>query len=106
MSKIEKLNKEFHPWPKERSLYRVKKENPKRSPKTIREFKKEYPKCTICGKKAQADHVETKGSGGADSKKNLLPLCWGHHSERHIIGKRRFFEKYKFELKYWVEKGR
>lgn len=97
MGKTEKLDKEFHPYPKERQLYRKNK----RDLKAIKEFKKKYSRCTICGKESVSHHIRSRGAGGADSEKNLMPLCVKHHFERHVLGRRRFNTRYKEELKYW-----
>lgn len=88
----------FHPYPKEKQLYRTKKKDPE----AIKEFKKKHPRCIICGKKSTPHHIRSRGAGGADSKENLMPLCVKHHFERHALGPRRFNTKYKLELKNWL----
>lgn len=101
---IKRLNNEFHPYPKEKSLFRVKKKNPKRDPRAIKEFKKKHPYCIICGRKAEAHHKVSRGAGGADTENNLAPFCWIHHTEYNRIGKGRFLKKYP-EAKNWLKGG-
>jgi len=43
------------------------------------------------------DHVKTVGSGGKD-RKNLIPVCYKHHTERHNKGRKTFEDKYGIEL--------
>lgn len=42
----------------------------------------------------EADHIDSKGSGGDDSEDNLWPACTKHHAERHRIGILTFIRKY------------
>lgn len=97
MGKIERLDNKFHPYPKERQLYR----NKKRDLKAVREFKKKYPRCIICGKKSTPHHVKSRGAGGADSENNLMPLCLKHHIQRNILGRREFRRRYP-EVRNWL----
>lgn len=101
MARVIDLSKEFHPYSKEKSLYRVKKKNSKRNAKAIKEFKKKYPRCVICGRKAQTHHKISRGAGGADKENNFSPFCWIHHTEYNRIGKKRFLKKYP-EAKNWL----
>lgn len=41
--------------------------------------------CEICGKKGQTEkhHIKTKGSGGDDTKENLIEVCRKCHSLIH-----------------------
>ena len=41
--------------------------------------------CSICGKKTQTDkhHKKSKGSGGNDTKENLIELCRICHTKVH-----------------------
>jgi len=104
MNKIADLSKEFHPWPKEKSLYRVKKENPKRNVKLIKEFKKRYPWCMICRRKSEPHHIISKGAGGSDDWNNLWPLCRIHHNEHNTVGTKRFRQKYGSLIVEWEKR--
>jgi len=104
MAIIKKLNEHFHPYPKEKSLYHLPKENPNKNTKAIKEFKKKYPKCMICELPQQTNHKKTRGAGGADAKENLWPLCFRHHTERHAIGIKSFRKKYGLEIENWERK--
>lgn len=103
MGKIIDLSKEFHPHPKEQSLCRAKKKNPKRDRKAIKEFLKKNPWCIIrgCGRKATPNHIKTKGAGGANTEKNLRPLCAIHQTVRHQMGIKSFERKYRADIKEW-----
>lgn len=41
--------------------------------------------CEICGKKTQTEkhHIKTKGSGGDDTKDNLIEVCRICHTKIH-----------------------
>lgn len=45
-------------------------------------------------------HIKTKGSGGHDHSKNLMPLCQKHHNEIHQIGLREFVSKHHTAREY------
>jgi len=62
----------------------LEKPKRKRSPKTMQAVRSEP--CVICGKKGEAAHIRSKGSGGDDTMENLLSLCRKHHSEQHQSG--------------------
>jgi hypothetical protein len=57
---------------------------------------RQQPCCVAgCRNKAQAAHIKSRGAGGSDVPKNLVPICESHHEfEQHIIGWRRFREKH------------
>lgn len=38
-------------------------------------------------------HRKRKGMGGG-SGDDVIPLCWQHHNEAHVIGPVKFHEKY------------
>ena len=68
--------------------------------KTIREINTDYLEyirslpCLICNKQppSHPHHTKTRGSGGSDL--TTIPLCFKHHREVHIIGKKTFQKKY------------
>lgn len=37
--------------------------------------------CAICGRKADASHIRSRGSGGPDADWNVFPKCRTHHIE-------------------------
>lgn len=41
--------------------------------------------CELCGKKGQTEkhHIKTKGSGGDDTKENLIEVCRVCHTKIH-----------------------
>ena len=39
-------------------------------------------------------HIKSRGAGGTDDNKNLMPLCSKHHTEIHKIGLNSFLQKY------------
>lgn len=49
--------------------------------KAIRELK-----CVLCGWKADACHIRSKGAGGDDVEDNLISLCRDHHTQQHSQG--------------------
>lgn len=56
-------------------------------------------KCCICGKQADLHHVDRVGMGRdrddiIHEGMEALPLCRIHHNEVHMLGERRFFDKY------------
>lgn len=60
--------------------------------------------CGYVDGKTDLDHVKTRGSGGTDDKKNLMPLCRKHHSERHTIGRKSMARKYS-SYRSWLEEN-
>lgn len=62
--------------------------------------------CTICHASGYgqvvAHHIKTKGAGGHDHYKNLVPLCQEHHVEIHAKGLRYMTDKY-VSLKQFLE---
>jgi len=48
-----------------------------------------------------AHHVKTVGSGGSD--KEAVPICIGHHTELHFIGKYSFEEKYSINFMEYID---
>jgi len=67
----------------------------KKDPDLLAEVRRE--KCCIdgCRNPAEAAHIKSRGSGGDDDPKNIVPLChWHHVGEQHVIGWRRFRERH------------
>lgn len=52
---------------------------------------------SLCVGPTEPDHVRARGAGGKDAG-NVVPLCSGHHSERHTIGIRTFERRYGIDL--------
>ena len=52
-------------------------------------LKDKQGKCKYCGKRAYTEnhHIKTKGSGGHDTKENLIELCNECHYEKVHPGK-------------------
>ena len=52
--------------------------------------------CLICGTRHEVcgHHIKSKGSGGDDARYNLMPLCFNHHTEIHMIGLTKFCKRY------------
>ena len=48
-----------------------------------------------------AHHTDTVGSGGSD--KDAVPICVGHHTELHFIGRDTFQEKYGINFVKYIE---
>lgn len=67
------LSKELHPVPK---IKRIVDKKLLKDKKGI---------CEICGKKGQTEkhHIKTKGSGGNDTKENLIEVCRICHTKIH-----------------------
>lgn len=67
------LSNSFHPVPKEKRIVNKKL------------LKNKKGVCEICGKKGQTEkhHVKTKGSGGNDTKENLIEVCRICHTKIH-----------------------
>lgn len=67
------LSKEFHPVPK---IKRIVDKKLLKDKKGI---------CEICGKKGRTEkhHKKTKGSGGNDTKENLIEVCRICHTKIH-----------------------
>lgn len=61
--------------------------------------------CLACGRRSDAAHIKSKGSGGNDETGNLVPLCRQHHSEQHQLGWVRFSRKYQRVAWALLEKG-
>lgn len=64
-------------------------------------------KCVHCGHPPPNDpaHIKSRGAGGDDVFKNLLPLCRKGHSEQHQIGWPAFVTKYPPVRKALYERG-
>lgn len=61
-----------------------------------------HKRCAVCGKKAEAHHVDAVGMGRNRKEiihmgMRILPLCRTHHMEIHRIGKQDFLERYLLE---------
>lgn len=67
------LSKSFNPVPKNKRIVN----------KNLLKSKK--GRCEICGKKGQTEkhHKKTKGSGGNDTKENLIEVCRICHIKIH-----------------------
>lgn len=67
------LSNSFHPVPKEKRIVNKKL------------LKDKKGVCEICGKKGQTEkhHIKTKGSGGNDTKENLIEVCRICHTKIH-----------------------
>ena len=59
-------------------------------------------RCAVCGKKAELHHVDAVGMGR--NRKEIchigmraLPLCRGHHTEIHAVGREDFLKRYFLE---------
>ena len=64
------LSNSFNPVPKEKRIVNKKL------------LKDKKGKCEICGK-AEKHHKKTKGSGGNDTKENLIEVCRICHTKIH-----------------------
>ena len=90
---------------------RVKRKNARRKghrfPKTVDESYRRWIRerpclCRLvaggfCDGVVEADHVKTRGAGGAD-RKNLVPLCSHHHRRKHEMGRKSFEAFYALDL--------
>lgn len=47
-------------------------------------------------------HLISRGAGGGDVAKNLMPLCWNHHAEVHRKGLAEFSQSY-ILVHRWLE---
>lgn len=67
------LSKSFNPVPKEKRIVNKKL------------LKDKKGVCEICGKKGQTEkhHIKSKGSGGNDTKENLIEVCRICHTKIH-----------------------
>jgi len=59
-------------------------------------------RCAVCGRKAELHHVDAVGMGR--NRKEIchigmraLPLCRGHHTEIHAVGREDFLKRYFLE---------
>ena len=60
--------------------------------------------CAVCGATpSDPDHLKTVGAGGGDELSNLTPLCRRHHTERHAIGVKTFYDKYGDKIRVFRE---
>ena len=74
-------------------------------------FVRSHPCVVCCQRPVDADHLQTRGSGGVGRKGRThtgtivdfacVPLCRIHHSERHSFALRDFEKKHKVNL--WKE---
>ena len=56
--------------------------------------------CLVCYRNGEAHHEpigKTSGMGMKGPDRETVPLCRGHHSERHQIGKLTFWKKYNID---------
>lgn len=61
--------------------------------------------CLACGRSGVAlHHLKSRGSGGSNLEHNLMPVCWGHHTEVHTIGLQQFSIKYP-QVEDWLFKN-
>lgn len=56
-------------------------------------------KCCVCGRKAELHHIDRIGVGNDRREaehigRRCLPLCREHHDMLHVMGDRRFIERY------------
>lgn len=56
-----------------------------------------------CWGDVDPDHVTSRGARGKDHA-NVVPLCRGHHDERHTIGIRTFEKRYGLDLEAEAKK--
>lgn len=56
--------------------------------------------CGGCG--GDAHHVTSKGAGGGDEVRNLMPLCREHHTAWHKMGPKKMCEKFP-GVRTWLE---
>lgn len=70
---VKSLNNSFNPVPKNKRIV----------DKKLLKDKKGI--CEICGKPGQTEkhHIKTKGSGGDDTKENLIEVCRKCHTKIH-----------------------
>ena len=62
--------------------------------------------CLVCGQHpVDPDHLDHRGSTGKGETitntfvdYSCVPLCRGHHSERHTLGVKKFQDKYRINL--------
>ena len=59
--------------------------------------------CVVCGSRREivGHHIKSKGSGGDDSKENLIPVCFIHHAEVHQLGLTKLCSRYS-NLKWYI----
>lgn len=52
--------------------------------------------CAACGKSGPNDpaHIKSRGAGGPDDERNVIPLCRWHHTQQHKEGFIRMMEHY------------
>ncbi len=52
--------------------------------------------CAACGdwQNVSGHHIKSRGAGGHDIPENLIPLCIRCHTEIHMIGPTKFYQKY------------
>ncbi len=63
-------------------------------------------RCIISGELgADLHHVITRGAGGSDDPKNLMPLSHKHHVAVHQLGLRQFAELYLCVHEWLLENG-
>lgn len=64
---------------------------------------REYGCCVLgCHGRAQVAHITSRGAGGSDDPDNVMPLCWKHHQEQHILGWSLFKRRHP-EVKSWLD---
>jgi HNH endonuclease len=75
------------------------------NPKVLREAR--CKPCIVCGRKSDAAHIASRGSGGHDVPQNLTSFCRVCHQEQHAIGICEFLARHpqaamEFERLGWV----
>lgn len=59
--------------------------------------------CIACGEPSpEAHHVKTRGAGGDDVAKNLIPVCRRHHNMFHSKGAKYMRERFE-PVNLWFE---
>jgi predicted restriction endonuclease len=74
----------------------------------MKNYKSDKP-CIVCGEARDGyvtlHHIKTRGSGGSDSKHNLLSLCAKHHTMIHKIGLNSMIESYPVIREFLISNG-
>jgi hypothetical protein len=55
--------------------------------KSYTQYWVDHPWCEVCGDMSSAPaHIKSRGSGGDDSKDNLISFCLPCHTRQHLEG--------------------